>query len=69
MKVRNDILIAAVAGLFLAIAGGGAGHSAPSKAGQPDAIHASVSSSSSAHKTAHHHATHKRVHHHSAKAK
>jgi hypothetical protein len=70
MKIRNDIVIAVVAGLFLAIAGGGAGNSSSSNAGQPDSIHASVSSSSSTHKTAHHHVTHhKRVRHHSATAK
>jgi hypothetical protein len=70
MKIRNDILIAAAVGLFLAVAGGGAGKSAPSNAGQPDSIHAAVSSSSSAHKATHGHLTHhKRTRSHNVTAK
>jgi hypothetical protein len=66
LKIRNDILIAAAVGLFLAVAGGGAGNSAPSKAGQPDSIHAAVSSDSSAHKASHRHLIHhKRTRSHS----
>ena len=69
MKIRNDILIAAAAGLFLAIVGG-AGHSSSSNVGKPDSIHAAKSSNTTSHKTTSHHVSHhKRTRHHAAQVK